>query len=465
MRTTNNISQVSSVAKLRNLCLLSASYKKETAPLLWKCLICNFTFYKTFRQIKNNTTSKNAFEKIANNIKCDKCREAYILNFLNDIAKNHKNSKNHGKLLSKTYKTLKTTYTWQCENLHIWKTTAGVILRSYWCPKCTKYTIKLANKIAKYKGGKCLSKNCKNSNSILLWQCKFGHKWKTTLMKAVSGRWCKICSSSLSERLVRACFEQIFNKPFPNLKPIFLKINNKSFQLDGYCEELSLAFEHNGIQHYEDCMFTSKRSLKIIQDADKFKAIKCKENNVKLIIIPPLRDVLHISQLKQFIIDSCKRLNVGLPTNIDSIKINYSAAYKTSTAYEQLKKIKQIVKYKNGKLLSTAYVNSTTPIKIKCENGHVFYKTPNELNYTWCPHCSPTKRKDMSFINNFANSKNIKCLSCDYKNNRILLKWKCNVCEQIWFATYKAMKRSFTNNNIVCKNELCSNHKGKNNER
>jgi hypothetical protein len=41
-----------------------------------------------------------------------------------------------------------------------------------------------------------------------------------------------------------------------------------------------------------------------------------------------------------------------------------------------------------GICLSRKYINSTTPLKYKCNNGHVFYMTPEQITAgTWCPEC------------------------------------------------------------------------------
>lgn len=65
---------------------------------------------------------------------------------------------------------------------------------------------------------------------------------------------------------------------------------NALAKFDFYLEELNILIEYNGIQHYEYREETSgwntKENFEITQYRDQFKINWCKENNIKLIIIP-----------------------------------------------------------------------------------------------------------------------------------------------------------------------------------
>ena len=464
MKKEITLEYVVNIGKINNLQLLSKQYSKEINKLKWKCNKCNYIFEKTLRQIENKPQSKCEFEKEANLLKCDKCRNDYIINYFNDLASEHTNTKKnkHGRFLSTEYRTLKTSYLWECENGHIWDTTANIIMRGFWCPECygnKRGTLEEMKSIAKKRGGKCLSKEYKNSRTKLLWQCSLKHIWNATPNKIKVGRWCPECKSNLSERLVRVCFETLFDYNFPKIRPEWLKYKKANLELDGYCEELNLAFEHNGSQHYEKAFKSSDEKFKKSQIYDEWKIKKCKERNIKLIIIPPLFEFLKLKQLKEFIIFQCKEQNVNLPPNINNIEINYNKAYAYPDNIKKLFDIKKIAKSKQGLLLSKFYINSYTPLKFKCKNNHIFYQKPSELKNCWCYECSKTRKKRIDEIKNFAKEINLILLSDVYNNQDDNLKWKCPICKEQWLRSYRRVKRSFYNNNIQCKNKLCKNHK------
>ena len=91
-----------------------------------------------------------------------------------------------------------------------------------------------------------------------------------------------------SEARTRAIFEDLFGRTFPKLRPAWLKSGkNSSLELDGYCEELKLAFEYQGEYHYMDIpVHHQQRTLKEVQQNDELKAKLCRKQGVSLIQMP-----------------------------------------------------------------------------------------------------------------------------------------------------------------------------------
>ncbi len=184
-----------------------------------------------------------------------------------------------GKCLSETYISNKKKLLWECAKGHMWEATPHSIKDSaHWCQKCAgtaKGTIEEMQQIAAERDGKCLSETYTNSSTKLRWQCAEGHPWEATPGVIKSGQWCPECSSGLGERICRAFFEQLFEKKFPKRHPKWL-INpetNGHLELDGYCQSLKLAFEHQGRQHNEidGYRVRTEADLREIQERDRIK--------------------------------------------------------------------------------------------------------------------------------------------------------------------------------------------------
>ena len=95
---------------------------------------------------------------------------------------------------------------------------------------------------------------------------------------------------SKGERICREVIEEIYSKPFPNCRPGFLKNpeTKRNLELDCYNDELKIAVEYNGIQHYKWPNFTNHSQEEFVKQIrrDKFKVETCDLNGVYLITVP-----------------------------------------------------------------------------------------------------------------------------------------------------------------------------------
>ncbi len=116
---------------------------------------------------------------------------------------------------------------------------------------------------------------------------------------------------SKGERICKEVAEKIFNKPFNKIRPDFLKnaVTGQNLELDLYNDELKLAIEYNGIQHYKFSPHFHKN-----QDAfqnqkyrDLIKEQRCREKGITLIVVPYL--VKH-EEIEPFIKLKCKELGL-----------------------------------------------------------------------------------------------------------------------------------------------------------
>lgn len=99
------------------------------------------------------------------------------------------------------------------------------------------------------------------------------------------------------EEMCRRVFEEVYQKPFPKVRPDFLVNPHprsrrdgkkaRNLELDGYNEELKIAFECNGKFHYKPHVFTrSAEDHKYQIWKDRYKRKRCDELGITVIPIP-----------------------------------------------------------------------------------------------------------------------------------------------------------------------------------
>ena len=100
----------------------------------------------------------------------------------------------------------------------------------------------------------------------------------------------------IHEERCRAIFERLLNQKrvgehllFKKVRPSWLINHETGFclELDGYCKQLKLAFEYDGIQHhvYPNPFHKSKEEFNRQRKRDEMKDRKCKRHGTTLIRI------------------------------------------------------------------------------------------------------------------------------------------------------------------------------------
>lgn len=328
-----------------------------------------------------------------------------------------------GKCLSEIYVSSSTLMKWQCEHGHVWKAKADSIRAGYWCHVCSgrqRHDIDTVQVFAKSRGGLCLSKIYKNNRTKLKWQCAEGHIWESSFHEVKDGNsWCPHCFKFFSEEKVRFVLEFLFNKPFKKNR----KVLGHNLELDGYNEELNLAFEYHGRQHYDfdPFYYKSHKELEKRKCLDIFKEKICQEKGIKLVVVP-YNSYTNDQSLTEYIYNCLKEMNVTPEVPINDIPFNLF--YRSSSVLDELR---ELAKRQNGKLISTFYIDDKTKLIWQCSQGHTWEARPNNIkNGSWCPYCSGLMRKTMEDMHKLAESRGGKCLSTEYVNNRTKLLWQCS---------------------------------------
>ena len=109
-----------------------------------------------------------------------------------------------GKCLSIAYINSKTKLEFECHREHRWKTRPDAILNGHRCPECAKPekpSIEKFKKIAKEKGGDCLSTKYVDSTTKLKFVCSEDHQWEAVPGSILKGHWCSECAREKQRKL------------------------------------------------------------------------------------------------------------------------------------------------------------------------------------------------------------------------------------------------------------------------
>jgi hypothetical protein len=153
-------------------------------------------------------------------------------------------------------------------------------------------------------------------------------------------------------------------------------------ELDGFNSSWALAFEHNGLQHYEiDGYLTvhlTQLETRLADDADKIRL--CQEHGVSLIIVP---FSIPWKQIESFVLGELKKLSIE-PVNPISFVPGLIAP-------SMLLELRQHAESLGGWLQSDRYEGSAEKLRWKCKNPEhpPFRSTPNSvMNGRWCKACA-----------------------------------------------------------------------------
>nr|QBK85886.1 MAG: uncharacterized protein LCMAC101_04810 [Marseillevirus LCMAC101] len=280
-------------AKKRGGECLSDTYVNSRTKLIWRC-----SKGHEWNGLLENIRLQNTW-----------CRKCDVINRSNSIEDAQRLAKKRGgKCLSTEYVNAEKHLKWKCKEGHVWETAYACVRDGKWCPECGSKKLSLQDAIreAKKRDGKCLETEYINGRIPMRWCCKEGHEWKAILESVrLAKSWCPYCPHK-SETACRKIFEKLFEDKFPKSRPEFLRRNNgHKLELDGYNEELEIAFEYQGLQHYEypHPFHKTEKDFKRQQKRDRHKYRLCRENDIALVLVPYQFTHKDPQKMEDFIVD------------------------------------------------------------------------------------------------------------------------------------------------------------------
>lgn len=227
-----------------------------------------------------------------------------------------------GKCLSEKYINWQTKLEWECKNGHHWKTCLDTVQNGkHWCPECalnkTRLSIEDCHKAAEKFGGKCLSKEYKNSKSIIEWECRNGHIWKSKASNTINGhKWCPRCRDKsqniLAENIKKIYANFIIKQKCRDFKWLDTPSGGRQ-EIDIFVPEIKLAIEYDGQGHFYPVNFggcgnnSANKIFKKTQNLDKLKNDKIEQHkeDIKYFIrFSYLDNIYDIGAIKQKLIEN-----------------------------------------------------------------------------------------------------------------------------------------------------------------
>ncbi len=367
--------------------------------------------------------------------------------------------------------------TFQCELNHEPWTTQKNHIKFTECKVCSGRKIPLEDILTKLKTKEYELMNkeeFKNTRTIGKFKCINNHIWECQIHNVYDNKsGCPECSTNSGEKMCKFILETLYSKRFCRTRNVV----EGNLELDMYNEELTLACEYNGIQHYiEDTNYFHKHGgFEEQLDRDNRKKKYCEDKNINLIIVK--YDLNTFKRIKDYIIFRLDEfINLGFKDLMYDNDINWEEKEKEyitkdsetkdnivsmNTSDEDTQTCKDLANSKNGvfKGILRDPTTGRTHGEFTCKNNHTFSKSLADVRRNrWCVDCAVNAPNTHEGIVEKLNNVGIILLS-RYINNSSKLSIKCDTCELEYEATWDNLKKREVETYKCCRRCNSSNKK------
>lgn len=257
---------------------------------------------------------------------------------------------------------------------------------------------------------------------------------------------------------MKVMFETHFNKPFVKTRPTWFKNPNTNarLELDGYNDNLKIAFEYQGRQHFSDnTQFAGGYEEQSKRDILKIDL--CNKNGVKLYIINQVKTYAEDKFIND-VMEQLKEQGLELDNNLvfDFSQINEDISLKNKYT-----EFKTLVEQNNLTLVSNSLSTMQDTLDFKCEKDNAFQLTGLKFkeiikgikgrNYL-CVECEKLNEQtkavfrssiSLEDVQNFAKSIGYQLISSKYVGVNEYMDWKCNN-GHVFRKNYRSFQRNKT---------------------
>lgn len=270
--------------------------------------------------------------------------------------------------------------------------------------------------------------------------CRAGEALKMKKEDLTDGIWLKPAENTkngkaqrvwIGEEICRYYFESIFKTPFPSIRPNWLlNEQGKRIEFDGYSEKFKIAFEHQGIQHYQKVEhFQDDNRFEKLKHHDALKRKICKREGIILFQIPQLYKLLTPEELPNWLNENFRKAGIEgyiarpLEINVDSIHRR-----------DRIKQYRDVVEAKGGKLIADKFLSAHQKVRVVCKDGHEWETSFNSIKSDhWCPYCAGQKGNFLKILKDHCKARGGRCLDTTWRGNTFKYTFECSEKHQ-WKA-------------------------------
>jgi len=223
------------------------------------------------------------------------------------------------------------------------------------------------------------------------WRCKSGHEFSQKLdYIRANESFCKECEPRYKrQEYTRFVFQQLTNERFDLRRNLDWLRNDRGnrncLELDGYNEELSIAFEYDGGQHEQRVeAWQDENEFEELQRKDRLKDALCREKGIALIRIG---HEVKTDEIEAHVTAEIRRNGLGhvIVGTVDN------SNYISIVQDEFLSEARKYAEEHGGECRSELILTTSDPVIFYCPiHDHDWHVSLSALRSrpTWCLHCS-----------------------------------------------------------------------------
>jgi len=251
----------------------------------------------------------------------------------------------------------------------------------------------------------------KGSKTLLVVRCPNGHSGPVQASNLLYARsWCPECLNK-GERIVRAIFERTFGGTFPKSKPKWLvSQRGRKLELDGYNEQLQIAFEYQGPHHF---------FVDYVIAHDKIKREACTARNVRLVEVEAVKKPHPPENVLAKVAEAFHHYGITEAPQLPSGDIFFA----------ELNDLRELARKKGGRLVSERYLGSE-PHEWHCgvaEHPNWRAEAWRIRNGKWCAACAGNRKLGIAGLRSWGNALGLELLATKYRGGTLCVyRWRCH---------------------------------------